>query len=87
MACPTCGQELEKEYPGEDGWMAHCLRCGTLVSNDDLNGEFVYVPQLVERCRAFQAGYADNGTFTPARWTESGIAESIHPPGDRHADQ
>ena len=91
MCCPTCGHTLTRleTQPSSATWL--CARCGTVVrqyssgSPDD-----VYVPKLVERCRAYEGGLqrsprdvhsvAEIFGGLQMNWHALGIAESIRKP-------
>jgi hypothetical protein len=78
--CPSCSHTID--HLG-DGWY-HCGRCGTLVRRScDLPR--VYIPKLVERCRAFAKERIMNitGAGLYESWIRLGIDESINTPGNR----
>ncbi len=80
MSCPTCGKTMQ--YLGEtDRRIYHCATCGTVRMQGTHYDDF-HVPQLVERCRMFEAQelFAPDWTTTKA-WHTLGIAEAINPPG------
>ncbi len=72
MACPTCDHTLETV----DDRTRHCPRCGTLV----VDGDRVYVPMLVVRCRIFEAF---DSKWHRGYWQQLGIEESINTPENR----
>lgn len=93
MSCPTCGNAMtgfKMERSGEPiTGMLWCPACGT-ASQDEPNPLGSYcVPKLVERCRKFidnigaTIHIGDPLQQVVREWYADGIAESIHPPGDR----
>ncbi len=79
MACPTCGKPMHPTNATRGEW---CEQCGTMT-----NGEQVFVPTLIGRCRAFAGGLIRqprpvhtaseifNGLVTV--WKSLGIPEAI----------
>jgi hypothetical protein len=82
--CDTCGHTLavvHNEYPVR---IAHCERCGTLVITGNNVFRTVYVPKLVERCRAFAKQYGQTlPIVVQMGWHSLGIGESIDRPEER----
>jgi hypothetical protein len=80
MSCPCCDHTLAQIVPG----VAHCERCGTLVTETD-----VYTPKLVERCRRFRnsvgevVGFGSSELDMKRLWHRLGIEESIALPQER----
>lgn len=82
MACPTCSHTMTPlGCRVTDRTMHHCCRCGTQRLCD---GEFV-VPDLVRRCREFEAAAHRYETCRAAfdAWVRLGIAEAINKPENR----
>ena len=88
MSCPTCSHTLGRLCIHESMSFYLCDRCGTVVvtilnANPGTDNPRVYVPKLVERCRAFEdEGWPKNGACTRA-WNRLGLAESINLPENR----
>jgi hypothetical protein len=70
-----------------------CDRCGTVVvtildhPEDNPHRRRAYVPKLVDRCRELEQ-YLTGDQQTALEWIgikfrQLGLAESIHPPGER----
>lgn len=88
MPCPTCSATLAKLAETNDGdrIFYHCERCGTVAVQDAGDpperrpfGD-VYVPKLVERCRAFEA---QRLVLKDGLWVSLGIRDAIHSPEAR----
>ncbi len=88
MSCPTCDHTMERLTVG----YFLCPRCGTVrvVGQGTEAGVTlaVVVPQLVDRCRDFEALTITNGCLSHQAQDErvvlwEGIAESIHPRGEK----
>lgn len=95
MSCPTCSHTMNALGYFDGGTAYYCPRCGTMRHANQFTDAppEVYVPKLVERCRAFEGGL-----IRPPRavhmmeevwgglrtmWKAIGIAESINKPEDR----
>lgn len=81
MSCSTCGNTMGSL----GGSQFHCPRCGTYV-NAAIGDPKVYVPKLVDRCRAFEADALPKeniGQYYRNTWRQLGIAESIQAPERR----
>lgn len=92
MSCSTCSATMQCVEKG----VFYCHRCGTLRvmsrSDSGYSGD-VYVPKLVERCRAFEGSIRGNHTISHSAdelvsglrivWIRIGIAESIDTPENR----
>jgi hypothetical protein len=74
MPCPTCDHSLHMVTDG----VFHCPRCGTMLGGY-ADGSAA-VPALVLRCRRLEAMHF---LWLKSEWHSLGIAEAIHPPGER----
>ena len=82
MSCPTCDHTMESLGVCDEAVVYLCPRCGTVKHGSDFDGKpLVYVPKLVERCRALEPTVLDS-TIEFA-WKHSGVSESINLPENR----
>lgn len=78
MSCPTCGGPTRDAGSPDWQW---CEADGTLTCAGPRFGSVTFTPQLVERCRDLEATPAFR--VVAEVWRQLGIAEAIHPPGER----
>ena len=87
MSCPTCSHTMEALGTIGQRVIAVCPRCGTIKDGPwSDNSRKVYVPKLVERCRAFERQHIPVTSGYMTLWKREGSAESINPPGKRPGD-
>ncbi len=81
--CSNCGHTFVLMHQGQLTTIFHCPRCGTLLIQHRSGEVRTDTPELVERCRKFEA------TFPPgnppsvsysAEWNRLGIDECINLP-------
>jgi len=88
VACPTCDHTMQRigNADHDQNGIYWCPRCGSI---QELKGILVAtvvdqaVPNLVERCRKYEAELDTPMGRTRANWYRLGIRESINTPENR----
>jgi uncharacterized Zn finger protein len=85
MPCPTCGGTFVHVTTSIGAPVFYCRTCGTLQHSKLV----LMVPELVERCRAFEAEVVgtphgretvEGDDTVASEWSRLGIRECISPP-------